>query len=347
MSPDGLAAMTLSGPRIAALLAIAGLCGACGGGRYYKPTSVHEGRAPGAAVAPRVVFVPPVEKFAQSGALVIHSAYKVYPGVALTSPRLALTSSVPCESGVPAMATFHSGRRAPTDPMEAGFLETGFTRDAVDRGRLLRWDPTSLDLKVLYAEAPAGCLRVPLVDAAPAPQWIDVPTWSAGMGLRLVAPFQRIYGVDLATSFVLRFGRWLGPVRLRTELALGGALAHAQNPNLTGYSYGAGLVADYLLLSSGSFGLAATAGYDVTGISFSANIDAYSHEGAGFAGPIYGPRAGLSFAWLPVPSPGGVFRARPDGKSSTLEIFGAALSSQDRDAATGALWFMWSADLGW
>jgi hypothetical protein len=351
MCPEqqGPPAPGLSG-RTGALLpiaAIAALGVACGGGRFYKPMSLHVGRAPGAAVDARLVSTwPASESYPPSGVVNLRAVYQVHPGTALTSPQLASATSAPCSGGIRPRATADVRVSGRPDALPTGSLEVSFARDAVDRNGLLWRKPTVLDMTVLYAGAPAGCLRMPLVEAGAAPEWMDVPTWSFGMGFRLFAPLHRIYGVDAASMFVLRFGRWLGPVRLRAELAGGGALANETNANLVGYSYGAGLLADYLLLSAGRFGLGVAVGYDLTGISFAANIDSFSHDGAGFAGPIYGPRAGLSFAWIPQPPPGSAFRARPDARSITLEIFGAALSSQDQGAATGALWFMLSVDAG-
>lgn len=334
--------------RIALLFAAAALSVGCTGSRLYRATSPHVGRAAGAAVDARVIWTQPAaESHPPSGLVNLRAVYKLHQGTALTSPRLALATSGPCEDGIPPTATADVGSPERPDALQAGSLGITFARDAVDRDGLLWAKPTVLDLTVLYARAPAACLRTPLVEAGAPHEWSDVPIWSLGMGLRVLAPLHRIYGVDAASMFVLRFGRWLGPIRLRAELAGGGALAHETNANLTGYSYGAGLLADYLLFSVRRFGLGATVGYDFTGISFAANIVSFSHDGAGFAGPIYGPRAGLSFGWIPEPPPGSAFRSRPDARSTTLEVFGAALSSQDSGTATAALWFMLSVDAGW
>jgi hypothetical protein len=334
--------------RVLALLAIGALSVACSGSRLYRPKTAHVGHAPGAAVDARQIWTQPAsESYPPSGVVSVRAVYQIHPGAALTSPRLVPATSAPCEGGIGPRATADVGTPARADALPSGSLGITFARDAVDRDGLLWSQPTMLDLTVLYAGAPAGCLRTPLVEAGAAPEWTDVPVGSVGVGLRVLTPLHRIYGVDAATMFVVRFGRWLGPVRLRAELAGGGALAHGTNANLTGYSYGAGLLADYLLLSAGRFGLGAMVGYDFTGISFAANIDSFSHDGAGFAGPIYGPRAGLSFGMIPERAPGSAFRVRPDARSTTLEIFAAALSSQDPGAATAALWFMLSMDAGW
>jgi len=344
MCPEGQGS---SRGRLAAVLAAAALSVGCSGSRPYRATTPHVGSAAGAAVDARVIWTQPAsESYPPSGLVNVRAVYQLRPGTALTSPRLAPAASAPCEDGVRPRATADLGAPERPDALAAGSLGIAFPRDAVDRDGLLWARPTALDLTVLYAGAPAGCLRTPLVEQGAAPEWSDVPAWSFGMGLRVLAPLHRIYGVDAASMFVVRLGRWLGPVRLRAELAGGGALAQGTNANLTGYSYGAGLLADYLLFSVRRFGLGAMLGYDFTGISFAPNIGSFSHDGAGFAGPIYGPRAGLSLGLIPEPPPGTAFRSRADARSTTLEIFGAALSSQGSGGATAALWFMLSVDAG-
>jgi hypothetical protein len=188
---------------------------------------------------------------------------------------------------------------------------------------------------------------VPVVENSGEAEWIEDPRWSAGFGFGVFVPFRRVYDVDAVPTFALRFGPWLGPARVRAELAWGGAHAHSTNANLVGYAFRSGLLFDALLLHTGHVGLGVAAGYDVTAIAFDANIKSLSHDGSGFRGWIHGPRAGLSLALLPPLPPGPAFRARPDAASGTLEIFTAALWSQDRASATAALFITLNIDASW
>jgi hypothetical protein len=340
----GTAPISMTGiPRVRQTLALVLLpCTACTA--TYRPETPHVGIAPGASVeARRILTVPPAAGGADQ--VVIQAEHGLRPSTALVSGKLSPMTSPPCEGGLEPLAwsQVKLGFPPPQGPVES--LAVSFPRAAIDREGLLWAKPTALDFKVLHPDAPADCLRVPLVENL-SPEWMDRPVFSFGMGFRIFAPFARIYGVDATTMFVVRFGSWLGPMRLRVELAGGGAWAHSSNANLTGYSFGAGLLADAVLFAAKSVGVGVAAGYDITGISFAANIDSFSHQGAGFAGFMHGPRAGLTIGAIPEPPPGPAFSARRGARSMTFEVFSAALWSQERAAATPALWFTLSMDAG-
>src|SRR5579863_10330709 len=92
--------------RIAAFLPIASLSAACGGSHFYKPTTPHVARVPGAAVDARMVWTqPPSESYPPSGVVSLRAVYQIHPGTALTSPRLAPATSPPCEGGIAPKAT--------------------------------------------------------------------------------------------------------------------------------------------------------------------------------------------------------------------------------------------------
>ena len=326
-----------------AIALFGGACLACTAS--YKPLTPHVGMAPGASVIVRRIFTTPPAA-AGNDQVEIQAAFALLPGTALASARLAPMNAPPCTAGVEPMAWTDLRLGVPSPPLPPRFLSVAFSRASVDREGLLWAQPTALDIEVLHATAAADCLRVPLVTVQ-SPEWRDSPVYSYGFGFRLVTPFQRVYGVDAAPMFVVRDGRWFGPLRLRVELAGGGAFAHSDNANLIGYSYGGGLLADALVFTTKGFGLGIAAGYDITGISYGANIDSFSHAGAGFAGFIHGPRAGLTLAAIPERPPGPAFAARRGANSLSLEIFGAALWQQERAAALPALWMVLSMDAGW
>jgi hypothetical protein len=289
-----------------------------------------------------------------AGAVGVGARYRVEPGAALTTVRLAPTSASPCEGGVAATAMAMVGdatalSNADGAPPKTGRLMLVFSRAALDQAGLLSREPTSLDVGVLPAgeHAERTCLRIPVVEGNAEPEWAEDPVSSAGYAFGVLAPFTRIYAVDAAPMFALRFGRWLGPLRLQGEGLVGGAAAHTANANLVGYSYGGGVLADTLLMHAGRFGIGAGVGYQLLGISFSPNVESLSHEGSGFQGVIHGPRAGLSFALLPGVPPGPAFRARPNTSSTALEIFAAAQWSRDHERATPALWMAITVDAGW
>jgi hypothetical protein len=327
---------------------------ACGCVRGYAPRSPHVASTPGAEIeVTRLVVDTSAPALPQSplNRVDVVASTRTEHGVALASARLAPVGAAPCTAGVEATGEVRASHFAaagtlPT-PTSTGQACWSWSRPAVD-GRALLWsEPAALDVSVLHADgAPPGCLRVPLVDDTTRVEWEGYPWSSWGIGLVVAVPFHSIYGVDAMPVFALRGGRWVGPVRLRLEGLGGGAAAHATNPNLVGYAYGGGILADTLLFSTGMFGLGIAAGYDALGVSFSANVDALSHEGAGFQGVMHGPRGGLVFDLLPPPAPGGAFRARPDATSFSVEIYGAALWSQDAASATPAIWAALQTDGG-
>ncbi len=207
--------------------------------------------------------------------------YSAAPGEILAAPQLARASSAPCEDGVPArIASLRSDKDT---------LTALFRRDAIDEHGLLSKEPTMLDVIVVRGlKGGQDCLRVPLVVDPTRPEWSETPSASFGYAFSLFAPFRRIYAADAAPMLNLRGGPFVGPVRLRAELGVGGAFEKNRNANLVAYSYHAGLLVDSLLLHAERFGLGVGAGYDLTGLTLSANVDALSHDGAGYQGLICG-----------------------------------------------------------
>jgi hypothetical protein len=269
--------------------------------------------------------------------------YRTDPKVALGYPQLAPTSVSPCSGGSTASTlALIRDNEAPASSESSGTLLA-----IVRRGPTTFQEPTSFDIPISYSDGRAGtCLRVPVVEGHGNIEWKRDPSVSLGLGAQMLTPFRRIYGVAAAPMLSVRFGPWIGPLRLRGNLAYGGALAEAKNPNLVGYAFGGGALADTLLFSAGRFGLGVAAGYDVTAITFGANINALSHEGTGYRGLIHGPRAGLLFALISEPAMLPSFKRRKDSESATLEVFGAAAWSRDHASATPALWITLSMDGG-
>jgi hypothetical protein len=286
-----------------------------------------------------VVTAPGSAIYPPAGAVVVRGHYSAAPGETLAAPQLARPSSAPCEDGVPA--------RIASSSSDKDTLTALFRRDAIDEHSLLSNEPTMFDVIVVRGlSGHPECLRVPLVVNPTRPEWSQTPRASFGYAFSLFVPFRRIYAADAAPMLTLRGGPFVGPVRLRAELGVGGAFEKNRNANLVAYSYRAGLLVDSLLLHTERFGLGVGAGYDLTGLTLSANVNALSHDGAGYQGLIYGPRAGIAFALLPQAPIGQAFVARPDAASATLELYMGAESSHDHANPTPAFWLALATDVG-
>ncbi|HEX3774440.1 MAG TPA: hypothetical protein VHV51_08245 [Polyangiaceae bacterium] len=307
--------------------------------REYRPSTPHTAQVGSGSLslttietASGAVIYPP------HGGVVVQGHYRVEAGDSFTTPVLTKTNTPPCSGGT----------RAHRSEVNAdnGTLAALFPRDELDSQRLLATEPTALDVNVVHADGTRECLRVPVLSAPARTEWLQDPAASLGYAFTLLVPFRRIYAAGAAPMLTLRGGPFIGPLRLRAELGIGGAFAENRNANLVAYSYRAGLLLDALLAHIDRFGFGVAAGYDVTGISLDASVQALSHEGVGFQGLIYGPRAGVSFELLPTPPLGPAFRARPDAASASLELYLAAESSHDHDKPTPALWFTVGVDVG-
>ena len=321
--------------------------------RQYVPRSPRSAHADGASAAVTALYTaPPQSVYPPVGAVALQGSYRKEQGVTLAVPRLAPDGAAPCSAGVPASTTLwadDSASGSSSDPTsnatQAGSMMAIFRRDGVDRLGLLR-APTALDVAVFRQDGSHDCLRLPVVVRATEPEWSEHPVFSWGVGVDLFVPFRPIYAADAASMFVFRMGPWVGPVRLRSELGLGGAFEKNTNANLVSYVLRAGIVLDALVVHTGRFGLGVSAGYDTMAFSLRPNVEDLSHQGEGYQGLIHGPRAGLSFALLPQVPPGPAFDARPDTTSATFELFGAAVSSHDYASATPAIWMTLAIDGG-
>lgn len=325
---------------------------ASGCGTAYNSTRPHTATAANASiVAEQVIAVDGPRKVPESPDVpvenvYVHAKYRAASDIALGVPTLSLSTSAPSSGGTPAtIIMLNRSLVRPGDNSSSGRVLWAFPRAMTESQGLLH-APTSLDVPLTHLDGrPPECLRLPIVDGRGGAEWERNPSLSFGFGLDALALFRRIYGVAGASMFALRFGPWLGPVRVRGELAVGGAFAEARNPNLFAYAYGGGLRADTLLFSTGRFGLGAAAGYDLTGISFAPDVKWGSQQGAGFQGLIHGPRAGLTFDLLAQPAIGPAFRRRRDSESGSIEIYGASEWGKN-GSATPALWFMVNLDAG-
>jgi hypothetical protein len=307
--------------------------------RLYSPRALHVAHSRDASIeATHLATLPGSAIYPPVGGIVVEGKYSNSSETSLGGGRISAASEPPCSGGVATSTLYTSA--------DEGTFVAGFHRDSIDRQGLLAREATSLDVTVLDRNATPQCVRVPMVVDPKTPEWSQSPIFSFGYGIDVLVPFHPIYAVDAASMFVVRMGPWIGPVRLRTELGIGGALMRNPNANLVGYAYRAGLLIDTLLLHRGRFGLGVGAGYDTTGISLGANVEQLSHEGEGFQGLISGPRGGVSFALLPQVPPGPAFEARPDAASATFEIYVASETSHDRASATPALWLTFSTDAG-
>jgi len=302
----------------------------------YKPTVPHEAKSRDAAFEVNRITATP------GPSVIITGQYRLEQNASPGFPSLALSAARPCSGGIAASALGLGTHMLGENVATSGEFFYHFRQDST----LLR-EPTVLDIPILRRNGAAPtCLRVPIVERRTTPEWTRLPNYSLGMGFQLLVPFRRIYDVSVVPMLAFRGGPWIGPLRLRVALEWGGAAAKTSNPNLIGYAYGAGLLADTLFYSKGVWGLGVAAGYDVTAISFDANVEKLSHQGAGYRGLMHGPRWGLLFELLGDPAVSPAFKRRRDSESITLEIFGAAEWSSDHAVATPGLWFALGGDLG-
>jgi hypothetical protein len=319
-------------------------------GRVYEPRAPRVAASPQAEVSVETISaVVGAAMYPPHGSVTLVGRYASQPGAVLAVPRLTRADSAPCSNGVDPVFVSSETDAEPEQEKRtrpnSGWFAWIFRRDQVDGLGPFGQSPLALDVTVVRSDGERGreCLRVPLIQGGAAPEWIQNPRWSVGTGFTLLLPFHRVYGVAALPAIALRFGPWFGPLRVRPELGIGGAYARSSNANLVGYSYRGALLLDTLVLHVGRFGLGVAAGYDVTAISFGPNVESLSHEGAGYQGLLHGPRAGLVFTFLP-PILSGAFRARPDAASASLEFYGAAAWSGDRESATPAIFVTMSID---
>jgi hypothetical protein len=309
----------------------------------YSSVTPHTAKLRDADVAVEEVILFSHAATSMGPAVYVSGRYHSEPNVTFGYPQLAPMSGPPCGGGTMASAlVLHA------EGMQAGTIAASgtFAASFVRSATVLR-EPTALDIPIRYANGAAGiCLRVPVVEGRGDVQWARLPSYSWGFGFQVLVPFRRIYDVAAVPQLSFRAGPWIGPFRIRADLALGGAAARARNPNLVGYAFGGGILADTLMLSVGQFGLGVAAGYDVTAITFDANVRALSNDGAGYRGLIHGPRGGLLFELLGEPAIEPAFKRRRDSESATLEVFGEAAWSRDHASATPAIWIALSVDAG-
>jgi len=307
--------------------------------RSYSPGAPRSATSGRARVSmEQLITAPPGSIAPNVGGVVIRAHYAAAPDETLGTPHLAPTSLPPCSGGVAAVSVSYNGLTST--------LGAIFEGDAVEREHLFDEQPTVLDVAVYRNSGGRGCLRIPLVEDVKEPSWYDRPVFSLGWDASIAVPFRRVDDVSAIPLVNLRFGPWIGPVRLRSELGIGGAFMRSQNPNLTVYALRTGLLLDTLVLSAGRFGLGAAIGYDVVALDVGYQIRDFSHAGAGFHGIAQGPRAGLSFELLPFTPAGGAFVERPDSASGSIEIYAGALHGDDGRRTAPTLWLAFGIDVG-
>jgi hypothetical protein len=282
-------------------------------------------------------------------------AYSTASTESIGPARLTTPGAPLCAAGIFARETTISRDAwAETRARASGDASFSFRRDEMDREGLSLAGPLVVDLPVLSpapAQAPTPapadrCLRLPLVDGSGAPEWREPDDASIGVGVRVRALGQTVYGMAADVALVLRAGPWVGPVHIRGELGVGGGAAPAEGapPQDNGWflTVTPGVSAEWLFAVAGRVGLAAGAGYDATWIDF-VGAPASNLPG-GARGWLHGPRAGLSLLLLPGPSHSPAFRGRTDTWSSSFELYGTAALNDDRGTVP-VFWFAYAGDL--
>jgi hypothetical protein len=207
--------------------------------------------------------------------------------------------------------------------------EMEFPQEAVDQGGLMLWVPTVIDLDIL-PENVAGtrrCLRLPVAEAQPRPEWAAPSRWFLGTGVQSVNVRGGAYG-DVGAGFLMGFygGVWVGPARLRLDWLFG--QSRTPRPPPPGYdsihaeTLGGALSLELFPIRFGRFGLGLNAGYEWLFTDFHAEMGRTESDEYRFSGPR-GPRVMLRLARVPAPPRWPGFSNRKDGWAISLDLIAA------------------------
>lgn len=237
---------------------------------------------------------------------------------------LAPRASAPCQTGARAVAVGPDAWFAWPD-----VREMAFPRNEVDARGLMFGVPTVIDLDILPSSL-AGerrCLRLPVAEAQPRPEWAASSRWFLGTGVQSVHPQGGAYA-DIGDGFLidLHGGIWVGPARLRLDWLFG--QSGTPRPPPAGYDsivaelLGGALSLELFPIRMGRFGLGLNVGYEWLFTNFHAEQDGNEWDEYDFSGPR-GPRAMLRLGRVPSPSRWPGFSNRKDGWAISVDLIAA------------------------
>jgi hypothetical protein len=248
---------------------------------------------------------------------------------------LAPRDSPPCQTGVRAV-----GVRPDVWFAWPDVREMEFPGPEVDQSGLMAAVPTVIDLDILPSSL-AGerrCLRLPVAEAQPAPEWTARSRGFFGAGFQLVRPRGGAYG-DVGDGFLadLHGGVWVGPARLRLDWLFGESRTPRPPPagydSISAQLLGGALSLELFPIRAGRFGLGLNAGYEWLFTDFHATMNRNETDEYRFRGPR-GPRVMLRLARVPPPPRWPGFSNRKDGWAISLDLIAARWSGLGPPPAT-------------
>jgi hypothetical protein len=248
---------------------------------------------------------------------------------------LAPRDSPPCQAGVRAV-----GARPDIWFAWPDVRQLEFPAEVVDQAGLMLRVPTVIDLDILPS-AVAGdrrCLRLPVAEAQPWPEWAAPSRWFLGIGLQAVSVRGGAYG-DVGDGLLMSLygGVWVGPARLRLDWLFGESDTPRAPP--PGYDsihaelLGGALSVEMFPIRFGRFGLGLNAGYEWLMTDFHAEMGRTEADEYRLRGPR-GPRVMLRLARVPAPPRWPGFSNRKDGWAMSLDLIAARWSGLGPPPAT-------------
>jgi hypothetical protein len=248
---------------------------------------------------------------------------------------LAPRDSPPCQAGVKAV-----GARPDIWFAWPDVRQLEFPTEAVDQGGLMVSVPTVIDLDILPS-ALAGerrCLRLPVSEAQPRPEWAAPSRWFFGIGVQSVSVRDGAYG-DVGSGLLMSLygGIWVGPARLRLDWLFGEA--DTPRPPPAGYDrihaelLGGALSVELFPIRVGHFGLGLNAGYEWLMTDLHAEMGRNESDEYRLRGPR-GPRVMLRLARVPAPPRWPGFSNRKDGWTMSVDLIAARWSGLGPPPAT-------------
>jgi hypothetical protein len=260
---------------------------------------------------------------------------------------LAPRGSPPCRSGVEASAMMPDllfGR--------PGLRELQFRQDQAERAGLMLAVPTVLDVDVLPGSLAGArrCLRLPVAEAEPRPEWTAPASFFLGAGVQTARPLGGAYA-DVGAGVLVDIygGVWLGPARLRLDWLFGESSSPRAPPagydSLTAQLIGGALSVELFPVRAGRFGLGFNAGYEWLFTDFHAERGSAEWDEYHYAGPR-GPRAMLRLGLVPAPPRWPGFSNQRDGWVLGVDLIAARWSGLGEPSRT-VLGLGISADTGY
>lgn len=248
---------------------------------------------------------------------------------------LAPRGSPPCETGVKAVGVHPDAWFA-----WPNVREIAFPGDVVEQSGLMRAVPTVIDVDILPSSLAGArrCLRLPVAEAQPQPEWIAPSRWFLGMNVQTVHPVGGAYA-DIGNGLLIDFygGVVVGPARLRLEWLFGQSRTTRPPPagfdEVNAVFLGGALALEMFPIRLGSFGLGLNAGYQWLLTDFNASVGSNEWNEYRYGGPR-GPRVMLRLARVPPPPRWPGFSNRKDGWAMSVDLIAARWSGLGPPPAT-------------